>query len=165
MRPDLIGVPVYVYIVPQYVKNQDGEIIPESLNTTTIRITSDNSELSQYNPLYNPLAVQLGVIFVSSTAKVDDLVILDTRKRGGGAVDSLSPAEVFEQNIEAKSYWDIGYGAVNSFQVGGFVVIRLPKMLKMVFPDTKDIEHIIRRNISAGVEFVLEDLEGRPWDE
>ena len=165
MRPDLIGVPIYVYLLPEYVKNQDGEIIPESINSSTVYVTADNSVLSPYNPLYNPLAVQLGVVFVSASAKIDDLVVLDTRRRGGGALDAISPAEVFEKNVEAKSYWDVGYGAGNSFQAGGFVVIRLPKMLKMIFPDTKEIERIIRRNISAGVEFILEDLEGRPWDE
>lgn len=165
MREDLIGVPVYVYIVPQYVRNENGEIIQGSINESVIRITTDNSEINSLNPLYNPLAVQLGVVYVSTSSKVEDLVILDTRKRGGGAKDSITDVEVFNENIEAKTYWDISSGYGQSFQYGGFVIIRLPKMLKSIFPDTKDIEDVIRRNITAGVEFKIEDFEGRPWDE
>jgi hypothetical protein len=38
-------------------------------------------------------------------------------------------------------------------------------MLKTIFPDEKDIINIIRKNISAGVEFKVEDLEGQSWNE
>ncbi len=164
-REDLIGVPVYVYIIPQYVRNEDGDIIQESISSSVINVTPDNSVINPYNPLYNPLAIQIGVIFVTASAKIEDLVMIDTRRRGGGARDSLEPAEVFNKNSEAKAYWDIGFGAGQSFQYGGLVIVRLPKMLKTAFPDTKQVEEVIRRNIPAGVEFIIEDLEGRPWNE
>jgi hypothetical protein len=147
------------------VRNEDGDIIQESISSSVINVTPDNAVINPFNPLYNPLAIQLGIVFVTASAKIEDLVMIDTRRRGGGAKDSLEPAEVFNKNSEAKAYWDIGFGAGQSFQFGGLVIVRLPKMLKTTFPDTKQVEEVIRRNIPAGVEFMVEDLEGRPWNE
>ena len=164
-RPELIGVPIYVYILPAYVVNGDGEIIPDSINEATLNITTDNSILNQFSSTYNPLALHIGTVFVSTAAKMQDLTLIDTRRRGGGLTETNSLSKFELENPEIDSYWDVSASSIASVQSGGFVVIRLPKMLKLVFPDTKDIEDIIRRNISAGVDFMIEDLEGRPWDE
>lgn len=164
-RPDLIGVPIYVYITPTYVVDSGGVIIPQSVNNYGLNISTDNSIFNQFSPLYNPLALHIGTIIVSTSAKIQDLVMIDTRRRGGGIKESETKSSLHLINANIDSYWDIGPAAIGSVQTGGFVVIRLPKMLKLIFPDTKDIEAIIRRNITAGVSFMIEDLEGRPWDE
>jgi hypothetical protein len=164
-REDLIGIPVYLYIVPTFVRDQDGKVIADSIKSSTIRITKDAGIFNPENPYYNPLRIQLGIVYISPSLDINDLVILDTRRRGGGAADSLKPSEINNINPETKGYWDIGYGSGISVQSGGYVIVRLPKMLKTVFPNENDILDIVRKNISAGVEFRVEDMEGNTWGE
>ena len=162
---DLIGVPVYVWIVPEFAKDEAGNIIQNSLNESTLRVSTDNSVLNQFSPNYDPLAFQLGVVYVTPSLDINELTVLDTRRRGGGAIDSLGEKAAYNLEPETEGYWDFGNGGGLSFQYGGFVIVRLPKMLKTIFPDEKDIINIIRKNISAGVEFKVEDLEGQSWNE
>jgi hypothetical protein len=51
---------------------------------------------------------------------------------------------------------------VQSYPKGGFIIIRLPIALQTQF--TKDdIMEVIDRNITAGVGYKIEDLEGNEW--
>ena len=161
---DLIGKAIYIYILPHFVKDPDtGRVIPESYTTSTLRWSTDSGVFDPYDPAYNPFALQLGVIYITTALDVRDLVVLDTRRRGGGARDTANEDELERLVQDAIGYWDIGHGAGMSYQRGGFVIIRLPRALEEQWPDEREIIDIIKRNITAGVEFKIEDLSGADW--
>lgn len=154
---------VYIYIVPTYVMDENGATIPESVQERTLRFTSDNSIFDRTSPTFDPLAVQLGVIYIDTALELKDLVLMDTRRRGGGVRESLNKNEISRLVQEASSYWDMDYGAGMAYQKGGFVIIRLPAELKDDFPDDQEIIDAIDRNIPAGVQYIIEDMNGRAW--
>lgn len=160
---DLIGKPIYVYVLPELVKDEDNRIIDGSVEERTLRWSLDPSVFDNLSPSYNPLAVQLAVVFITTTLDINDLSILDTRHRGGGAKDAASLGELSRMISESSSYWDVSYGAGLTYQRGGFVIVRLPVELKEKFPDVDDIMKTIRRNITAGVQFKIETLQGEEW--
>lgn len=160
---DLIGKAIYVYIMPEYVKDNANNIISDSVLEKTLRWTLDPSIFDTSNPAYNPLAVQLAVIYITPGLNIQDLTILDTRRRGGGARDSATLAELRRIVDESHSYWDLSHATGDTYQKGGFILIRLPASLKEQFPTASDIIDTIRRNVTAGVQFKVEDLEGKEW--
>lgn len=159
---NLIGSALYIYVVPEYVKDAIGNVIPTSVQDRTLRHATSPNVFDPIRPEYDPLAVQLGTVYISTALDVNDLTILDTRRRGGGAKDSYTADEVVRLVKEASTYWDIGYGAGMSYQKGGFVIVRLPSALKGDFTESEIID-VIERNITAGVRYKIEDLEGNDW--
>jgi hypothetical protein len=161
---NLIGKPIYIYIVPEYVHSESGELITGSVETTTVRWTTDPGIFAVLDSaMYNPLAIRLGIVYITNSADIENLTMLDTRHRGGGSSESFSDGELIREYGDPKSYWDVNYASGESYQSGGFILIRLPAELKTRFPDDKYIMEVIDRNIPAGVGYKIEDLNGNTW--
>ena len=158
----LIDAPVYVYILPAYLTDSNGNVVPYSQQSRTLRYTLDTGIFDSSHPGYDPTAIQLGIIYVSTDFNINDLTLLDTRVLGGGGKDTQSDDALIAQNSNAINYWDVSYGAGMSYQNGCFVIVKLPAGLKSSFSD-KEINDVIRRNLSAGVQFIIEDTEGNAW--
>lgn len=159
---DLIDKALYVYIVPHYVKDSVGNVIAGSKEDRTLRTSTVSDIFDPLSPTYQPLAVLLGVVYLSSAVDIDKIAVLDTRRRGGGIRDNANVQEIVRMVSEAATYWDIGYGASTSYQKSGYVIVRLPAELKGQFTESEIVD-IIERNMTAGVGFKLEDLNGRGW--
>jgi hypothetical protein len=157
-RPEWLDVPLYVYIKPAFiVDNSTNEVIVDSKNDRTVHVTEEPFLFDTSSELYDPTLYRLGVIYVSSVSGIDDLTILDTRVRGGGAQHHL---EMEDMNSEADSYWDTDPKKVYSYQKGGFVVVRLPKDILADWRIRDSLETVVRRNLTAGTVFELQDLNG-----
>lgn len=159
---DLIGEAIYVYIVPHYVKDPNGEVIPASVNERTLRMTLSPSVFNPLDPAYDPLAIQLGIVYQSTALDIDKVAVIDTRRRGGGVADGIGMEQVQKAIGEATTYWDTGYATGSSYQKAGYVVVRLPRELQNDFTE-EEIRDIITRNMTSSVAFKLEDLTGREW--
>jgi hypothetical protein len=161
----LIGKAIYVYIVPEYVYDESNSLITQSVATTTVKWTTDPGIFSSLDSAkYNPLAIKLGVVYISNMADIEELIMLDTRTRGGGISESFSDSKVKEDLDYPRSFWDVSYGSGEAYQSGGFVIIRLPSELKARFYDDDTIiEEVVTRNVPAGVAYKIEDLNGNPW--
>lgn len=157
-----IGQPIYMYIVPEFVEDSSGNLIAASVKTRTINFTLSPSIFDPTKPEFDPLAIELGVVYMSTATDINQLVIMDTRRRGGGARDAFQSSQLATLEPESTTYWDINYGAGSSYQKGGFVVIRLPAELKDTFTESQ-IAEAVERNITAGVKYKLEDLQGNSW--
>jgi hypothetical protein len=159
--PDHISVldkPLYVYLKPSFVvDNETGIVISETKQEDIIGTTSSNTIFNPLQADYDPLAYRLGIIFVTSSMKVEDLTLLDTRVRGGGAQHHLKLSEL---NAEAGSYWDSPAEQPYSYQKGGFVIIRLPQEITQDFASEEDLRKVIDRNITAGVAYELQNHAG-----
>ena len=153
--------PIYVYILPTSVKDSNDNTII-SIELQTLRYSFDPSIFNINHPYYDPLAIQLGIIYIATDFDVNDLVLLDTRKRGGGAHDQISNATLTSSSSDTLNYWDVSYGTGMSYQNGCFIIVRLPSELKNNFSEN-EITDIIKKNLSAGVQFSIEDSEGNDW--
>ena len=100
--------------------------------------------------------------------------ITDLRLRGGGVKADLENSELFKYHIqmvgapheesdEILSYWDTYPAQGDAYTRGGYVIIRLPKEVKDNFIDEKEIYNIIHNNLTAGVVFDLQDMNGDDW--
>lgn len=159
---ELIGKPIYIYLVPRYVRDQDNNVIPASLQKRALRVAFSPDIFDYFSPNYDPLAVQLGVVYLSTALRPEEVVVLDTRRRGGGIKDSANLAELARIVQETSMYWDVNYAAGMSYPKSGYAVIRLPRELENDFTE-QQIRSIIERNITAGVAFKVEDLDGNDW--
>lgn len=71
----------------------------------------------------------LGSVAVYPGSKEKDVVVTDTRTRGGGLMDTANVDEVRDVQPESDFYWDSGYFDGKAFPSNGVIVITLPKML------------------------------------
>jgi hypothetical protein len=161
---DFLGKTVYIYMVPEYVRDNTSATITSSIQASTLRFTLDPSVFSVLSPNYDPLAIQLGAIYLSTSTDLRDLVLLDTRRRGGGARDGDKVTDINTFVAEAVNYWDIAYGSGQSYQKGGFIIVRLPEELQDSFTEA-EIRAAIERNLTVGVRYKIEDLSGNEWVE
>lgn len=161
----LLNKAIYVYIIPEYVNDESGTVIAQSVSDSTLRWTTDPGIFDTFDSaVYNPLAIKLGVVYITNTADIENLVMVDTRLRGGGIDEYENDAALKENYDYANDYWDINYGSGEAYQSGGFAIIRLPSELKARFDeDDTIIRQVIERNIPAGIAYELQDLNGNPW--
>lgn len=165
---DLIGEAIYVYIVPHFVRDaregfaNSGALIDGSLQHRTLRTTLDPGIFDPMHPQYDPLAILLGVVYISTALDISKLALLDTRRRGGGAKDSTNIKEITRLVNDAATYWDVGYATGSSYPKSGHVVVRLPDALRNELSE-QEITDVIQRNIGAGVGFKIENLQGEDW--
>lgn len=162
MSQNLIGKAIYVYILPKYVRDEHEQLIEESVNERTIRFTTNSNIFDSLSEAYDPLAIQLAIVYISTVADINDLTILDSRHRGGGALDELSIDEIGRITAEAIYNWDINYGSGASYQKGGFIILRFPEEVKDYFSED-ELRKVINRNVPIGVAYQIEDLSGNPW--
>jgi hypothetical protein len=163
IKSEWINNPLYVYIVPEYVFDSDGSIIEQSKTTSTVRITTKPYIFDANQKDYDPTALLIGVVYVSTSFDIRDLVIIDTRKRGGGISAYEEDKDMEKIQFEYNSYWDVVPSHVTGYQKGGFIIVRLPAELKNDLT-TSDIIEAIDKNISAGVAYKVQDLEGNTWE-
>lgn len=159
---NLIGQSIYVYIVPEFIRDENSVLIPGTSSTSTVNYTINPNIFDPVRPEYDPFAVLLGIVYVTPSVDLEELTILDTRRRGGGTKDAALTEEIIRLTQESSSYWDFSYGTGESYPKGGFVIIRLPAEVKDYISEEQVLESI-RRNITAGIGFKVEDLEGNDW--
>lgn len=160
---DFLGKAIYIYLVPQYVLDESGNLIADSVTDRCIRFTTDVSIFNSLQPDFNPLIVQIGIVYITTAVDIDKLALIDTRSRGGGIEAKYTLAEASRLLGESVNNWDINYANGLAYQRGGYIIIRLPKELKDYFTET-DIRSVIDRNITSGVWYDIEDSEGNSWD-
>lgn len=163
-KPEWRNIPLYVYIKPHYILDENHQLIADTFQDRTLNITTDPSIFGPDKVDYDPTALLLGIVYISTAMDLNELLLLDTRQRGGGLAAKYNPIEIAKINAEAMDYMDIEQtNGATAYQAGGFVIIRLPKELAAYYTE-KEVKAVIERNITAGVRFQLQDLDGDPID-
>jgi hypothetical protein len=162
-----IAKPIYICLYPEFVRDikDNNKLIADSVRERTLFWTTDPASFSDpLSPNYDPLIVELAVVYVTNAVDINDISLIDIRKRGGGLAETVVLNGIEDFDTEFKNYWDVNYAYGEPYQAGGFVIIRLPSTLKERFPQFSDIEAVIERNIPAGVRYKVEDLQGNDWN-
>lgn len=114
---ELVGIPFTVYLVPTLVR----------VNDTTVATRQKAAYHTTYTPVeleeIDALTTPLGIVSMKQTARPEDVVVIDTRRRGGGLSESIDREEAtFDA---AMSHWDIGRWDGQVYVDGGVVLIDL----------------------------------------
>lgn len=179
--------PLYIYLMPnniyRYIKynesllngipttNQGYEKIQDYTYGNAINFTYDSSIFDKTSINYNPFALAIAIIYVTNKPNSSNINLIDLRVRGGGLKPDTNDGNLFttmqinpiqDQN-DILSYWDIYPPQGNAYNKGGYVIIQIPQEVKNNFVDPKEIYNIVRNNLTAGVAFDLQDLDGNSW--
>jgi peptidoglycan hydrolase-like protein with peptidoglycan-binding domain len=163
--------PLYIYIVPNKVfklsdLKDSYEWIPvsEYSESYPFNFTYDSSIFDSNSVNYDPFALVIGIIYFINNPNKKQTQISDTRLRGGGTKAEYGVLELEGDIVDLLSLWDTYPAYGTSYPKGGFVIIRLPEEVKNNFQDIEEIYDIIRRNLTAGVSFQIQNLNGEPWE-
>jgi len=132
---------INVYLKPTsiWLSSESGyELIPGSVSQTAIYHTDEDYWFDPRNQMYDPSLFRLGKVFVQANSDIHkDMVILDTRTRGGGLDEELSREIIAKVNKESLHHWDIGYFDGEAYQENGVIIIRLPRSLLNRFTESQ----------------------------
>lgn len=114
---ELVGIPFTVYLVPTLVR----------VNDTTVATRQKAAYHTTYTPVeleeIDALTTPLGIVSMKQTARPEDVVVIDTRRRGGGLSESVDRVE--KTSDAAMSHWDIGRWDGQIYVDGGVVLIEM----------------------------------------
>jgi hypothetical protein len=174
-----INKPLYIYIKPKEIYKYETPVYKEGVvgiqalrkvlvNEYTvdsvINFTYNNSIFNKDDEsTYDPFAVLIGIVYVLNTFNDENFDYKDLRVKGGGISASFTTNSVVDDINQAISYWDIYPALGEAYPKGGYVIIKLPTLVKRNFLNHEEVYDIVRRNITAGVVFELQDMDGKDW--
>jgi hypothetical protein len=164
--------PLYIYIVPTKINKLStdssavAEYIPleDYVPSYPYNFTYNSEIFNEYSPKYDPFALPIGIIYFTNNPNKQQTEIYDTRLRGGGIAAEYQFIEIDSEIDNLLSNWDVYPIHGTSYPRGGFVIVRIPDEVKDNFENIEEIYDIIRRNLTAGVSFQVQNLSGELWE-
>jgi hypothetical protein len=152
----LLAKPVYLYLRPVLFRTTDGNIIEGTQQPYAIYHTDEEHWFNPDDYNYDPSLFRLGKIIVQANSTKDqDMMILDTRSRGGGLDEALSKEIIETVNKESLYHWDIGYFDGEAYQENGVIIIRLPKTILEKFSES-EVQSAVAKHKAYGVLPIIE---------
>lgn len=164
--------PLYVYILPkniykkQNIENNTNNLIKinDYLYDSPIQFTYDSSVFDNRSSQYDPFALPIATIYVTNNPYSVAPDIVDLRLKGGGINIDKTNYDLMEAIPEVLSFWDVYSPSGKAYNKGGYVIIRIPEEVKNYFVDQKEIYNIISNNLTAGIAYELQDMDGNSWN-
>ena len=163
--------PLYIYIMPQKVyKGQNTNNSTVQVEVTeypaspAINFTYNNNIFNKLDTVaYEPFAQLIGIIYVINTNDDENFNFTDLRIKGGGISANLDTNSIIDDISQAVSYWDIYPPMAEAYPKGGYVMIKIPSIVKKNFINPQEVYDIVRGNLTAGIVFDLYDTDGKDW--
>jgi hypothetical protein len=93
----------------------------------------------------------------------NNVKVEDMRVKGGGIKHDVDIINEYESNKDILSFADVYSGKGFLYANGGYVIIRIPKEVINNFNSKQDVYNIVRNNLTAGVSFDIQDVDGTDW--
>lgn len=174
---------LHIYINPSRIEVRSSEnnaytwdYVSEHPYGPVIDFTYDTNIFDYYNSTeYDPFAMQIALIHVLNSVDIKDVRLEDLRLKGGGLKATLGKTinvksygaldldKVLVDIPEAISFWDIYPSDQESYPKGGYVIIQIPRSVLENFNNEEEIYSIIDKNITAGVAYKIQDMDGKDW--
>jgi hypothetical protein len=169
--------PLYIYLKPTEICKQstlsNGDLnatvaewvkITEYSADSAVNFTYDNSIFNKNDRWsYDPFAQLIGIIYVINTLDDNNFNFEDLRVKGGGISSNFDTNKVLDDIEQSISYWDVYPPMGEAYPKGGYVIVRIPSSVKANFTNHEEVYTIVRDNITAGVVFELQDMDGNDW--
>lgn len=140
----------------------------EYIDYTEVPITYDNVLQEHESCLYHKiddsepdseLDIYIGSIYIRQNTSLHSTILLDSRTRGGGVLESIPDDIRSELEPESDYYLDIGYYDGKPYQENGIIIVRLDQRILKDFGGrfTKsDVESKVKRWLGSGVYPIIE---------
>jgi len=158
--------PIFLYILPLKCEQMSGtnsSVINEFVAQGAIQYTNDSNIFKISSNSYNPLALHIATILINNKYDFSNVKVEDMRLRGGGLSSKVDIGRIFEENKDIGSYADLYTGKAYLHPNGGYVVVQIPREVMNNFSSKQEVYNIVRNNITAGVSFDIQDLDGIDW--
>lgn len=162
--------PLYIYIYPAKMYKKNNSQTTELSQVTDhryyfpVNFTYDSSLFNISSINYDPFALPIAVIYVYNNPYKSQPTLVDLRLRGGGVQNDIDIFKLKQINSDVISFWDVYPPEGTAYNKGGYVIIQIPEEVKDNFVDKKEIHEIISNNLTAGVVYELQDMNGNSWD-
>jgi hypothetical protein len=158
--------PIFMYLLP--VKCEPLFEIQSStplgfVSDGPLKFTKDSTIFNASSTKYNPLALHIATINVNNKYTFENVSIEDMRVRGGGLKYSVDVTKKFADDLDVASYSDTYTGMSFLHPNGGYVIIQIPQEVISNFTSRDEIYNIVRNNLTAGISFDIQDVEGNNW--
>jgi peptidoglycan hydrolase-like protein with peptidoglycan-binding domain len=163
--------PLYIYILPkkvyksESVNNSIRQVeVTEYPTGPVINFTYNNNIFNKFDQVaYDPFAQLIGIIYVINTNDDENFNFTDLRVKGGGISANFDTNTILDGISQAVSYWDIYPPMAEAYPRGGYVMVKIPSIVKKNFINPQEVYDIVRDNLTAGVVFDLYDTDGKDW--
>lgn len=131
-----------------------GTVILENKETLYHQI--DNAQPESDHDIY------IGSVYIRQNTSLHSTILIDSRTRGGGVIESMKDSLRRELEPESDYYLDIGYYDGEPYQENGVIIIRLDNSLLKEFGGRftqGDIETKVKRWLGFGVYPIIEYVD------
>ena len=129
---------------------------PVIKNTETLYHQIDNAQPESDDDIY------IGSVYIRQNTSLQSTVLVDSRSRGGGVIESMKDSLRKELEPESDYYLDIGYYDGEPYQENGVVIIRLDNSILKEFGGRftqSDVETKVKRWLGFGVYPIIEYVD------
>lgn len=129
---------------------------PVLKTTETLYHQIDNDQPQDNRDIY------IGSVFIRQNCSLHSTILVDSRTRGGGVLESMKDSLRHELEPESDFYLDIGYYDGEPYQENGVIIVRLDKSLLKEFGGRfthGDIEVKVKRWLGFGVYPIIEYVD------
>jgi hypothetical protein len=152
----LLVKPIHIYLRPSLIRDTNGNIIEGTQRHRVIYHTDEEHWFDPQDYYYDPTMFRLGKVLVQANSDMQkDMIILDTRSRGGGLDEALSREIIASVNKESLYHWDIGYFDGEAYQENGVIIIRLPNTILERFHET-EVQAAVAKHKAYGILPIIE---------
>jgi hypothetical protein len=161
-----IDKPIFIYALPvkcEEINNGAVSDVQGFSSDGPIAFTYDASVFNINSTKYNPFALHLATVTVNNLYDFNNVKVEDMRVKGGGIKHDVDIINEYESNKDILSFADVYSGKGFLHANGGYVIIRIPKEVINNFNSKQDVYNIVRNNLTAGVSFDIQDVDGTDW--
>jgi hypothetical protein len=161
-----IDKPIFIYALPVKCEEINNGVVSDVQgfsNDGPIAFTYDASVFNIDTDAYNPFALHLATVTVNNLYDFNNVKVEDMRVKGGGIKHDVDIINEYESNKDILSFADVYSGKGFLHANGGYVIIRIPKEVINNFNSKQDVYNIVRNNLTAGVSFDIQDVDGTDW--
>jgi hypothetical protein len=151
---------VYKYLPSSQLLNKELHIyiVPMDVGGPSIRHCFSALEWKKIQET-NPLCLLLGKVYVREHTDVNQTVVMDARKRGGGLSERISDQEIIKRVQHKQRYWDIGSWNGKAYYRNGTLIIRLPKKILQSQGGSfteEQVETMLDKYVAFGTYMIVE---------
>lgn len=154
----LLGKEIFLYLLPTK-STYDTKVIQE---THCLRHVFSEQEWLKIKAT-SPLALLLARIQVRENTMIENTVVMDARRSGGGLKEHLSEKEIKAKTGDVSAFWDIGHFDGLAYYQNSVLVIQLPETVLRRHGgqfDEEEIERRLQKYASFGSFPIIEYTKG-----
>lgn len=151
----LVNKEVFVYLLPSRIEFSGGVVIEED---EVIRHALSEAEWLHVKK-GRPEAMLLARVQVRENTTVENTVVMDARRRGGGLDERIDAKEIERRGASKDAFWDVGAYDGVAYYEKGVVVVRVPRTVLLSNGGRLTEEEVIekvKRNLAYGVYPMVE---------